>query len=175
MKKSWKNRAVILSVLVLVGAAVYLNLRYTNKAAEASKVLGEAALVSSNEGGDAASAPAENDYFATARLSRKQARDSAVSLLEQAQSAKDADQETLTNASKSLQVIAAYTVEEAQIEGLVTAKGYTDCVAFMGEDSISVVVGDSNELDSADVARITDIVLNETEYTADQVKIMAAN
>jgi stage III sporulation protein AH len=175
MNKKWKNRAVIASVLVLVGSAVFLNWRYTEKSADASKILGESALVSAQENGADGQEPAASDYFATARLSRKQSRDSAIDLLEKAQSAEDADQETLNNASKSLQVLASYTVEEAQIEGLVTAKGYTDCVAFMGEDSISVVVGCSEELDSADVARITDIVLNETDYTAQQVKIMEAN
>ena len=43
-------------------------------------------------------------------------------------------------ASAGIQVLASYTTTEAQIENLVTAKGYPDCVAFMGEDSISVVV-----------------------------------
>ena len=37
---------------------------------------------------------------------------------------------------------AAYadTLKEAQIENLVTAKGYVDCVTFMGDTSVSVVV-----------------------------------
>ncbi len=38
-------------------------------------------------------------------------------------------------ASESIQVLASYTLKEAQIENLVTAKGYADCVAFMGDDS----------------------------------------
>ena len=37
-------------------------------------------------------------------------------------------------------MLASYTLKEAQIENLVTAKGYTDCVAFMGDDSLSIVV-----------------------------------
>ena len=46
-------------------------------------------------------------------------------------------------------------MKEAQIENLVTAKGYADCVAFMGDDSISVVVSkESGELTSEDVAKI---------------------
>ena len=44
-------------------------------------------------------------------------------------------------------MLASYTLKEAQIENLVTAKGYADCVAFMGEDSVSVVVStDTGEL-----------------------------
>ena len=42
--------------------------------------------------------------------------------------------------TESIQVLAGYAIAEAQIENLVTAKGYADCVAFMGDGSISVVV-----------------------------------
>ncbi len=69
----------------------------------------------------------------------------------------------------------SHTVAESQIESLVTAKGYDDCVTFMGTDSISVVVSDKDGLDKTDVARIKDIVINETDYTADQIKIMESN
>ena len=72
------------------------------------------------------------------------------------------------------QVLAAYTVAESQIESLVVAKGYADCVAFMGEDSVSVVVSDPDGLDAVDVARIKDIVVSETSYTPDQIRIMEA-
>ena len=71
---------------------------------------------------------------------------------------------------------AGYTMKEAQIENLVTAKGYTDCVAFMGEDSISVVVDTgTGELTAEDVAKITDIAMTETGYPASGIKIMASN
>ena len=79
-------------------------------------------------------------------------------------------------ASEGIQVLAGYTMKEAQIENLVTAKGYTDCVAFMGEDSISVVVDTgTGELTAEDVAKITDIAMTETGYPASGIKIMASN
>ena len=47
---------------------------------------------------------------------------------------------------------------------------------FMGEDSVSVVVAaPETGLNTADVARIKDIVVNETDYTPEQIKIMEAN
>ena len=110
--------------------------------------------------------------FATARLSRKQARDNAISMLKDASVDENADQSVLNEASQTLQVLAAYTVAESQIENLVTAKGYADCVAFMGAESISVVVDDADGLDAKDVARIVDIVVQETGYTPDQIKVM---
>lgn len=179
MKRAWRKRAVVASVLVLVAAAVYLNWRYSSGVEDRSKVLGESALVNGEQQTDGTvqetAAPAENDYFATARLSRKQARDSAISMLQQAEVDEHADEQTLNEASQALQVLAAYTVAESQIEGLVTAKGYADCVAFMGPDSISVVVSAPDGLKTTDVARIMDIVMNETNYKPDQIKIVESN
>ena len=177
-KKHWKRPAVVLAVLVLVGASVYLNWRYADNVAETDKILGQATLV--NENGEGVSvandAATENDYFATARLSRKQARDSAISMLQEAEIDENATADVCNEASQTLQVLAGYTVAESQIENLVTAKGYADCVVFMGSDSCSVVVASGEEgLTATDVARIKDIVINETQYTAGQIKIMEAD
>ena len=180
-KKNWKRPAVVLAVLVLVGASVYLNWRYAGNVAETDKILGQATLVNENGQGvtvtdDGAVAAGENDYFATARLSRQQARDSAISLLEDAAKQEDADKEVANQASESIQVLASYTLKEAQIENLVTAKGYADCVAFMGDDSLSIVVSTADgTLNSTDVAKITDIAMTETGYAASAIRIMASN
>lgn len=174
MKQVWKRRAVVAAVLLLVGTSVYLNWRYTgNVENSGKKVLGQSALVN-GETTDAEVTAAGDDYFATARLSRKQASDTAISMLQEAQVDENAAEDVLNEASQTLQVLAAYTVAESQIESLVVAKGYADCVAFMGEDSVSVVVSDPDGLDAVDVARIKDIVVSETSYTPDQIRIMEA-
>ena len=179
MKKNWKKRAVVGAVLLFVCAAVYMNLRYAGSLEDTSKVLGESTLVSGEKTGETAAAgqPAanENDYFATARLSRKQARDNAINMLKDASTDENADQSVLNEASETLQVLAGYTVAESQIENLVTAKGYADCVAFMGAESISVVVDDSDGLDATDVARIMDIVVQETGYAPNQIKVLESD
>ena len=91
-------------------------------------------------------------------------------------SGEDADQSVANQASESIQVLASYTLKEAQIENLVTAKGYQDCVAFMGDDSLSIVVSTKDgELNATDVAKITDIAMTETGYAANAIRIMAAN
>ena len=169
MKTVWKRRGVAAAVLLLVCGAVYMNWRYSDSVKD-NKVLGQ----SEETAGDPA--PAEDDYFATARLSRKQARDNAIHMLQEAESDENAEESVLNEASRTLQVLASYTVAESQIESLVTAKGYADCVVFMGEDSVSVVVAaPETGLNTADVARIKDIVVNETDYTPEQIKIMEAN
>lgn len=180
LKGQWKRHAVVLAVLVLVGTSVYLNWRYADNVAETGKILGQATLV--NQNGEGVTQTGDNEevlsvsgsYFDTARLSRQQARDSAISMLQEAEMDENATEDVLNEASLALQVLASYTVAEAQIESLVTAKGYEDCVVFMGEDSCSVVVADPDGVDSTDAARIKDIVISETDYTAAQIKIMEA-
>ena len=178
LRNQWKRNAVVLAVLVLVGTSVYLNWRYADNVAETGKMLGQATLVNQNDQTGApeagAGAPVSDNYFDTARLSRQQARDSAISMLQEAEMDENASEDVLNEASRTLQVLASYTVAEAQIESLVTAKGYEDCVVFMGEDSCSVVVADPDGVDSTDAARIKDIVIAETGYTASQIKIMEA-
>ena len=117
-----------------------------------------------------------SDYFASARLTRQQARDNAISLLQEAAEQENADAAVANEASQGIQVLASYTLAEAQIENLVTAKGYTDCVAFMGDESVSVVVSTkSGDLTAEDVAKITDITMTEIGFPAGNIKIMAAN
>ena len=197
MRRNWRRNGVVAAMLVLVGAAVFLNWKYTGEAGEAAaqeagtKILGQSTLVSGTgdaaagsggedlaaDGGDSEAVYTGSDYFASARLTRQQARDSAIELLRQAAAEEGAAESAATEASEGIQALAAYTLAEAQIENLVTAKDYADCVAFMGAESISVVVStrDGAALTAADVAKITDITMTETGYPASAIKIMAAN
>ena len=191
MKQVWKRNIVAATVLLFVCAAVYLNWKYASNVSDTGgdegKILGQSTLVSGQEdlpgteavetGGEISSdtAGTTGDYFAAARLTRQQARDSAISLLREASESETADAAVANEAAATIQTLASYALAEAQIENLVTAKGYADCVAFMGEDSISVVVSGSDGLGAEDVAKISEIVMGETEYTADQIKILEAN
>ena len=168
MKKAKRN-IVIAAVLVFVCSAVYLNWSY-NRSEDVSPVSEDAA-------GDEAetSAGTEDDYFARARLTRQSSRDEALGLLETAAAGEGASQETIDGAMDAIAAMAAWSMQEAQIENLVTAKGYAQCVAFMGEDAISIVVASEDGLEAEDVAKITEIVLNETDYTTDQIKILETN
>ena len=115
-------------------------------------------------------------YFSEARLTRQQARDSALSLLQEASGAAEVDEAAAAEAAQSIQTLAAYTLAEAQIENMITAKGYTDCVVFMADDGVSVVVSAGEDgLQTEDIAKITDIVKQETELTADCIKILEVN
>ena len=188
----WKRNAVVAAVALFVCAAVYLNWNYEQQA-EAGKTLGQSTMVGSEtsdplvqEGEDTLSSNSsvqtqgqtqpQNDqdsYFSTARLNRQQARDSALSLLQDAAAREDADETVKEQVNETIQTMADYTVTEAQIENLVTAKGYADCVAFIGEDSLSLAVAaPEGGLTDGDTAKILDVVLQSAGFTADQIRII---
>lgn len=176
MKQLWKRNAVVAVILVFVCAAIFFNGKYAEEVESPGKVLGKAQEVGGTEqtAAEEVSAAADgSDYFAAARLTRQQARDSAMSLLKEASESEDVDTETASEAAKSLQVLASYALSEAQIENIITAKGYRDCVVFLSEDGVSVVVStDDDGLQTEDVARITDIVKQETGLSAASIKIL---
>ena len=188
----WKRTAVVVAIALFVCAAVYLNWSYEQEA-QAGKTLGQSAMVGSEtgdplvkgekeeKGGGAdgqensgeTGAAASGNYFATARLNRQQARDSALSLLQDAAAREDADETVKAQVNDTIQTMADYTVTEAQIENLVVAKGYTDCVAFIGEESLSLAVSaPGGGLTEADTAKIVDVVNQTAGFTADQIKII---
>ena len=185
--KVWKRNAVVVAIVLFVGVAVYLNWSYNSQMPEedekSDKVLGQTSLVSGEtvdaDGSDELAASSETEekkgtgYFATARLNRQQARDNALELLQQAAADENADQTMVDEANASIQVMAAYTMSEAQVENLVTAKGYGDCICFINDNSVSVVVSSTeNGLNESDIAKIVEIVQQETGLSADQIKII---
>lgn len=189
----WKRNAVVLAIVLFVGVAVYLNWSYNNQlAAESggdsgeSKVLGQTTLVNGVEEdekeGETADGQTEESqesdasgYFASARLNRQQARDSALELLQEAAADEKAEQTVVDEANASIQTMAAYTLSEAQVENLVTAKGYGDCVCFLDKESANLVVSATSQgLSETDIAKIVEIVREETGLSADKIKIIEA-
>lgn len=187
--KLWKRNAVVAAIVLFVCVAVYLNWSYQKEGTtDVGKTLGQAALVDGKTNdpllaaASATPAPGESaqpgetaktGYFASARLNRQQARDSALTLLQEAAAGEDADQTMKDQANDTIQAMADYTVTEAQIENLVVAKGYTDCVAFIGDESVSLAVAaPEGGITEADTARIVDIVTEVAGFTASQIKII---
>ena len=112
-----------------------------------------------------------DDYFAAVRLSRQQARDDAIHLLQEAAAYDGGSKEA--EASRDLEDIVETALSEAQIESLVIAKGYADCVAYMSGDGISVAVAaPEGGLQQQDVAVIADVVMSQSPYTLDSIRVV---
>lgn len=170
-----KRNIMIAAVVLCVCAAVYLNWSYNQQGYDESAIADtnlsdakSAEETAVNTDGDYIA-----EYFAQARLTRQQSRDEAMDLLEQAASAQTASKETIDGAMNSIAAMATYSMQETQIENLILAKGFEDCVAFMSADGITLAVPSPAEgLAAEDVARITDTILSETSYTAAQMRII---
>jgi len=165
----------------LVGARIndpLLSVSSTPGASEApveSNAPTEAEIGNEIETGAESDEAVSTGYFASARLNRQQARDSALSTLRDTAESDTAAEADKVEAGAAIETLASATVSEAQIENLVIAKGYADCVAFISESGVSVVVAQTeNGLQDTDVARITEIVTNETGIPASQVTIIEA-
>ena len=180
---NWKKNMIAAAILVTVCAGIYVNWLYTEDAAvsdladtlDSEKVMNDEMLQLSED--MEALASGENlqttagDYFAAVRLSRQQARDNAVNMLEEAMAYSTDSKASESNAQ--LEDIIQTALSEAQIESLVIAKGYTDCVAYMTGEGISVAVASpEGGLQETDVAVIADIVMSQSDYLLTDIRIV---
>ena len=180
--KTWKKNLVAAAVLVTVCAGIYVNWLYTEdqSAAELTDILDQDKILSSDmlvmsDGStltsEADSGNTTENYFAAVRLSRQEARDSAVGLLQEAM-AYSSDAEAAQSNTK-LEQIVQVALCEAQIESLVIAKGYTDCVAYISDEGISVAVAaPEGGLMESDVSVIADIVLTQSDYAMEDIRVV---
>jgi stage III sporulation protein AH len=169
------------AVLLFVCAAVYLNWTYNSRMGQADPAMAEAedAAMTAAEQEYLETAADENQaetvsvYFAQARLTRQQSRDEALSLLETAASSENASQETIDSAMDSIAAMATWSMQEAQIENLLLAKDFDDCVVYISGESITVAVpAPAQGLSEAAVARITDTITGESDFSASQIKLI---
>ena len=184
--KVWKKNMVAAAVLVTVCAGIYVNWLYTEEHTAASlaetldveKVMSDEALILSEDMAAIASGTGVDttatDYFAAVRLSRQQARDNAVNLLQDAMAYSTAEEGTKdVESAMELEEIVQTALSEAQIESLIIAKGYADCVAYIGDDGISIAVAaPEGGLQQTDVAVIADIVMTQSDYGLDRIHVV---
>ena len=176
--KVWKKNMIAAAILVTVCAGIYVNWLYSEDqaAANLTDTLDEDKILSSDQlvlsdGVQLDNATTVSEYFAAVRLSRQEARDSAVTLLQEAMAYNDSTQTAQSN--EQLEQIVQTALCEAQIESLVLAKGYAECVAYISEDGISVAVASpEGGLKPEDVSVIADVVLTQSEYTMEDIRVV---
>lgn len=177
--KIWKKNMIAAAVLVTVCAGIYVNWLYTDEQVSADltdtldsdKILSTDMLVMADGTTIEDNASSITDYFAAVRLSRQEARDGAVTLLQEAMAYNNDAEQIQTNSK--LENIVQTALCEAQIESLVIAKGYADCVAYISENGISVAVASpEGGLQQADVAVIADIVISQSSMSMEDIRVV---
>lgn len=183
MKFFRKKQFVVLGLVLVVCLSVFLNRQFGDAGDliqdvdimsddvpyEADKVLGEAKLVS----GDAAPAE-ENEYFASARLTRTTSRDEALEILTSIVNDPSSSEEDKKSANEKKEKIAEQTVNEGNIENMIVAKGFASALAVCDDDNATVMV-QSQGLLSKEVAQISEIVIRETGLSAQNIHVVEIN
>ncbi len=175
-----KRQVTVVSLLILVGIAGYLNWSFEHDAvdpevaavySEVSKKLGEAKMVSTEAEEFAEETLSVTDYFSQAKLERDLKRSEAMDMLTQILDAQSTGKEARAEAEDEIHHLADYTEKEVMMENLIRAKGYEDAFVFMGENLISIAVK-SGGLNEVDAAVITDIAISTSGYSADKIKLV---
>ncbi len=178
MKISVKKRHAMLATLVLVlGVAVLANWYYTKPegalpADSLSDV--DTSNVSAGNLGDAIyanSSSPEDEYFASAKLSRDEAYDEAVATLKEIVENTDIDEQSALEASASISSLAERKIIQSDIENLIEAKLGSKCVAVVNDSSVDIIVN-GDLLSDAVVLQIKEIVLENTEISAEKISII---
>ncbi len=171
-----KRQIAAVTLILLIGVAGYLNLSVKNNGEDpnisvmfnnATKKLGEAKMV--NSSGD--DTTATSNYFTNAKMDREKKRDESIEMLSEILNSKEADAVSKENAKAQIELLAKFTDCEVKAENLIKAKGYQECIVFMGENitSIAVLTEGLNEIDAAN---ITQIAADTGGCTPEQVKII---
>lgn len=180
---TWKRNAVIATVLLFVCAGIYLNWSHQQKALRTdltdtlyvdalnNEAYKQTLMDTANE---QTVGSAMEDSFATIRLSRQQSRESAIELLQETISYATQDSDPMVSTAQTqLEELVAAALMEAQIESMVVAKGYADCVVYLSDENVSVAVASPQDgLKDADVAVLADIVTSQTDYDVSSIRII---
>lgn len=173
------RRHIILAALVVaLGLAIFLNYKFSQPSSvttgtTASKGnLGDTTYVSNQK-----VSGTKSDFFASARLTRSQNRDQAEQVLKNVTANSSATSEERKKANDTINQIAKDIKVEGQIETLIKAKGFPECVCLINDGTASVVVKPktSTSLSANDTAQILDIVISQTKFSKNNIKIIPQN
>lgn len=185
--KFGKKQLVLASLVLALGAAVYLNWQFAgtntlpvgDTSSETSQ-LGAAQLVNNayvetvtDDLQSSTETAAQEDALAQARVDRQNSRDEALELLDNVLESVDSDSAAKQQAVEEASAIAQNILEESNVESLLQAKGYSQCVAYITEEECSVVMAGSVE--EADTLIVQEIVMEQTGLSADKIKIIGTN
>lgn len=179
--KVWKkfgvrNFVIVFSVL-LIGVAVYVNWSLFGNADDIENPNDNptgAQTSTDGENGDSAPTDGEkNDgvnFFAASQIERQRARDEAIEVLQSVVDDATALDVAKEQALADIAAIAATIETEANIESLVKAKGFEECVAVINGDKANIIVK-SEGLKPNELSQILEIVYLQADILPANVTI----
>ncbi len=165
--KIGRRGVVIACAVLLVALALVLNIVLFS----GNNVVDDGAAESGGEVEGEASVSADG-YFSATQVSRQRARDEALEVLQGVVESDEADEATKTGALQEISELARAMEAEANIETLVLAKGFEQCVAVINGDTCSVVVSAEGELSPAQLSQINEIVFEQAGIKPTNIRII---
>ncbi len=174
-KANMRKNTLVACCILLIGVAVWLNFSFSDIPAEEifssgedtqtqGKVLGESTFVGSKS-------DIEEDYFSVAVINRQRVRDEAIDMLREVVDNVETNSAIRENAFNEMTRMAGETNSEINIENLITAKGFEECVAVVSGDTANIVVK-SDGLSPEQIAQIQEIVYTQSGTSIENIKII---
>ncbi len=151
-----------------LGDTTYVNTKADESAQNPQSDTNSQATSSSSDNGMTSTA---TEYFSSARLARKQARDTANETLKTSISDTNVSEDVKKTAVDESAKIAENIEAEANIENLIKAKGFKDSMAFIENGQCNIAVATTGLLDSEAVV-IKDIVASQSGLSYSNIKIV---
>ena len=161
--KIGKRNFIIFGAMVLVVGAIAVNLVVFSRTDGDGHDYDAPAGMDQGESDTDASADTPNSsdsYFSSVQVSRRRTRDEAIEVLQAVVDDKSATEAAKNEALSEINKLAGVMATEANIETLIVAKGFEECVAVISGDTASIVVR-SDGLNVAQISQINEIVYSE--------------
>lgn len=171
-----KRTTVLAACILVIGVAGFLNVRYSNPAKTIPPIdpdnkVGATSLSADDVNMENVVVESNDDYFALAVINRERVRDEAIEMLKDVAGSDSTDVSAKNEAYVEMTRMAGEIASEANIESLVKAKGFSECVAVISNDTANVIV-ETEGLSINEVAQIKEIVYLECGVLPDNIKII---
>ena len=170
-----KKQIIMTCLTLMLAVAVYINYTTAPSVDETEGIVtvseeNDIASYGETEFVNAEATPAADDYFAQARLDKMNNRDEAIQTLQSMIGGGDlTEDEQVVKAIDAVEV-SKLIESEGTIESLVKAQGFQDCVAYLDGETAKVVVK-TEGLDKAQAASIKDIIIGQSDVSAENIRI----
>ena len=169
LPKIGRRPIIIACAMLLIAAAVVLNVvLFAGQEAPVDPSTPSDGEVAE---GDDTIVSEQDGYFSATQVSRQRARDEALEVLQGVVDNESADEATKTQALLEIAELARAMEAEANIETLILAKGFEQCVAVINGDTCSVVVN-GTELQENQISQINEIVYEQTGIKPANIRIV---
>lgn len=166
-----RRQIIIACAVLLIACAVVLNLVLFSGKDEVADPSAPSGGDAVEEGDDDALQSEADGYFSATQVSRQRARDEALEVLQSVVDSESADEATKTEALLEIADLAKAMEAEANIETLILAKGFAQCVAVINGDTCSVVVS-GTELQENQISQINEIVYEQAGILPANIRIV---